>query len=140
MKAIENLANATTTKESIAEREADEIVQVIIETYKLFGSREIIDFNNDTILQPGNLNEDFIKFIKAQKITLATEILRQSQGKKTKTNTRSHNIHRKIALGDNKNLILDPVFIKKIQNISWHSDNIITNPQCLKMKSRSSTL
>ena len=41
-------------------------------------------------------------------------------------------MHSKITLGDSKNLIPDPVFIRKPQNASWHSDNIITNPQCLK--------
>ena len=41
-------------------------------------------------------------------------------------------MHSKITPGDNEHLILDPVFNRKLQIASWHSDNIITNPQCLK--------
>ena len=78
IKVIEGLANVTTNKKSTAEREANEIVQLVIETYKLFGNKGIIDSNNNTILQPGNLNKDFTKLIKAQKNSLATESLKQS--------------------------------------------------------------
>ena len=80
-KVIKIFVNATTSKKSPVEREADEIVQVLIKEYKLFGSREISNSSNNTIVKLGNLNKDFTKFIKAQKIALATEILKQSQEK-----------------------------------------------------------
>ena len=140
IKTIKCLASATTNRKITAEREADEIVQVVIKTYKLFGSRKITDFINNTIVQPDNLDKDFKTFIKAHKIVLDTAMLKLSQGKTTtKTNTRRHIMYSKSTPGDSKHLILDPVLSEKYKVHHGTVTTLSSIHNVYKMRSRSST-